>query len=84
MTPEQRLAVLATLERVLPFRECQILLLRWGIDDGHCFTLEECGRIFGISRERVRQLQAQAVARLEKDAEWRNLVASIPAGSILR
>lgn len=82
MTPEQRTAVLATLERVLPFRECQILLLRWGIDDGTRFTLEECGRVFRISHERVRQLQAQAVAKLAEDAEWRELVARIPPGSV--
>jgi len=57
------------LERLLtslPPREVRILQLRYGLLDGKPYTLEEVGRKMGITRERVRQIEAQALARLRK------------------
>jgi len=48
----------------LPPREVRILQLRYGILDGQAYTLEEVGRKMGVTRERVRQIEAQALSRL--------------------
>lgn len=48
----------------LPPREVRILQLRYGLLDGQSYTLEEVGRKMGITRERVRQIEAQALSRL--------------------
>jgi len=48
----------------LPPREVRILQLRYGLLDGHAYTLEEVGRKMGVTRERVRQIEAQALSRL--------------------
>jgi RNA polymerase primary sigma factor len=50
----------------LPPREQRILRLRYGFQDGHMYTLAEIGQRLAITRERVRQLEAQALARLRK------------------
>jgi len=48
----------------LPPREARILKLRYGLLDGRAYTLEEVGRKMGVTRERVRQIEAQALSRL--------------------
>ena len=48
----------------LPAREVRILKLRFGIPDGHRHTLREVGDKIGVSRERVRQIESQALRRL--------------------
>jgi RNA polymerase primary sigma factor len=48
----------------LPPREVRILQLRYGLLDGQVYTLEEVGRKMGVTRERVRQIEAQALSRL--------------------
>lgn len=48
----------------LPEREAYILTLRYGLEDGRIHTLEEVGKEIGVTRERVRQLEAQALNRL--------------------
>lgn len=48
----------------LPAREVRILQLRFGLLDGQAYTLEEVGEKMGVTRERVRQIQAQALSRL--------------------
>ena len=48
----------------LPPREVRILQLRYGLLDGKSYTLEEVGRKMGVTRERVRQIEAQALSRL--------------------
>jgi RNA polymerase primary sigma factor len=48
----------------LPPREVRILQLRYGLFDGQAYTLEEVGRKMGVTRERVRQIEAQALNRL--------------------
>ncbi|MDO4586549.1 MAG: sigma-70 family RNA polymerase sigma factor [Planctomycetia bacterium] len=50
---------------VLSFREREIIRLRFGLADGYTYTLEEVGRIFSVTRERVRQIEAKAVRKLQ-------------------
>ncbi|MBL8131182.1 MAG: sigma-70 family RNA polymerase sigma factor [Anaerolineae bacterium] len=52
----------------LPQREAQILRLRYGLEDGKVYTLEEVGQAIGVTRERVRQLEAQALNRLRQSS----------------
>ncbi len=57
----------------LPPREVRILQLRYGLMDGQAYTLEEVGRKMGVTRERVRQIEAQALSRLRHPAVRRKL-----------
>jgi RNA polymerase primary sigma factor len=57
----------------LPPREVRILQLRYGLLDGETYTLEEVGRKLGVTRERVRQIEAQALSRLRLPAHARKL-----------
>ena len=57
----------------LPPREVKILQLRYGLLDGHSYTLEEVGKKMGVTRERVRQIEAQALSRLRHPAYRRKL-----------
>jgi RNA polymerase primary sigma factor len=63
--------VLAT----LTFREREIIKLRYGIGDGYTYTLEEVGRIFRVTRERVRQIEAKAVRKLRHPVRARQLAS---------
>lgn len=54
---------------LLPAQEQQILRMRFGIPDGVTMTLTQVGELFGISRERVRQIEAKAMKRLRKSEE---------------
>ncbi len=49
----------------LTYREREIIRLRYGLGDGYTYTLEEVGRIFRVTRERVRQIEAKAVRKLQ-------------------
>jgi RNA polymerase primary sigma factor len=66
---EQTRKVLAT----LPPREEQILLMRFGIGQKTESTLEEVGKLFAVTRERIRQIEAKALRRLRTTERWRNL-----------
>ena len=57
----------------LPLREGRILQLRYGLFDGQAYTLEEVGRKVGVTRERVRQIETQALNRLRQPAIRRKL-----------
>jgi RNA polymerase primary sigma factor len=57
----------------LPPREARILQLRYGLIDGEILTLNEVGRKMGVTRERVRQIEAQALSRLRSKGIYREL-----------
>ena len=59
--------------QTLNYREREILKLRYGIGDGYTYTLEEVGRIFKVTRERVRQIEAKAVLKLQHPMRARKL-----------
>ncbi len=68
----------------LTFREREIIKLRYGIGDGYTYTLEEVGRIFRVTRERVRQIEAKAVRKLQHPVRARRLsgfLDSAPEGN---
>ena len=49
----------------LNYREREILRLRYGLTDGYAYTLEEVGKIFSVTRERVRQIESKAVRKMQ-------------------
>lgn len=57
----------------LTYREREIIKLRYGIGDGYTYTLEEVGRIFKVTRERVRQVEAKALRKLQHPVRARKL-----------
>ncbi len=61
--------VLASLE----YREREILRLRFGLADGYAYTLEEVGKIFSVTRERVRQIESKALRTLQHPSRARQL-----------
>jgi len=62
-----------TVLRTLTYREREIIKLRYGLGDGYTYTLEEVGRIFKVTRERVRQIEAKAVRKLQHPVRSRQL-----------
>ncbi len=59
--------------KTLTYREREIIKLRYGLGDGYTYTLEEVGRIFKVTRERVRQIEAKAVRKLQHPARSKHL-----------
>jgi len=59
--------------KTLTYREREIIRLRYGLGDGYNYTLEEVGRIFKVTRERVRQIEAKAVKKLQHPVRSRLL-----------
>ncbi len=59
--------------KTLTYREREIITLRYGLGDGYTYTLEEVGRIFKVTRERVRQIEAKAVRKLQHPVRSRQL-----------
>jgi len=59
--------------KTLTYREREIIKLRYGIGDGYTYTLEEVGRIFRVTRERVRQIKEKALSRLRHVSRARAL-----------
>jgi RNA polymerase primary sigma factor len=59
--------------KTLTYREREIIKLRYGLGDGYTYTLEEVGRIFKVTRERVRQIEAKAVKKLQHPVRSRQL-----------
>ncbi len=59
----------------LNYREREILRLRYGLADGYAYTLEEVGKIFSVTRERVRQIESKAVRKLQQPYRSRSLAS---------
>jgi RNA polymerase primary sigma factor len=59
--------------KTLTYREREIIKLRYGLPDGYTYTQEEVGRIFKVTRERVRQIEAKAVRKLQHPVRMRQL-----------
>lgn len=59
----------------LNYREREILKLRYGLADGYSYTLEEVGKIFSVTRERVRQIESKAMRKLRQPYRSRHLVS---------
>ena len=58
----------------LSYREREIIRLRYGLGDGYSYTLEEVGHIFKVTRERIRQIEAKAVRKLQQPSRSQELV----------
>ncbi len=67
--------------KTLTYREREIIRLRYGLDDGYTYTLEEVGRIFSVTRERVRQIEAKAVRKLQHPIRSDQLASFLPAAA---
>jgi RNA polymerase primary sigma factor len=59
----------------LNYREREIIRLRYGLADGYSYTLEEVGKIFSVTRERVRQIESKAVRKLQQPYRCRSLAS---------
>ena len=67
--------------KTLTYREREILKLRYGIGDGYTYTLEEVGKIFKVTRERVRQVEAKAIRKLQHPVRARKLQGFLDSAS---
>jgi RNA polymerase primary sigma factor len=63
--------------QTLNYREREILKLRYGLADGYAYTLEEVGKIFQVTRERVRQIESKAVKKLQHPQRSKSLVSFV-------
>jgi RNA polymerase primary sigma factor len=66
----------------LNYREREILRLRYGLADGYSYTLEEVGQIFAVTRERVRQIEAKAVRKLQNPARAQPLIGFVDSAEL--
>jgi len=73
MNQDMLKARIADVLAALNYREREIIRLRYGLADGYTYTLEEVGRIFSVTRERVRQIEAKAVRKLQHPVRSRKL-----------
>ena len=78
--------------RSLNYREREIIRLRYGLSDGYAYTLSEVGKIFSVTRERIRQIECEALAKLQQPSCARKLAdfidvvvpeVSPPPGSVV-
>jgi len=62
----------------LSYREREVIKLRYGLGDGHSYTLEEVGGIFKVTRERIRQIESKAMQKLQQPERSGNLASFLP------
>ena len=60
--------------KTLPYREREIIKLRYGLENGYSYTLEEVGALFKVTRERVRQIEANAIRKLQQPSRSQELI----------
>jgi RNA polymerase primary sigma factor len=86
-TPDNELTQAALRDRIdevlkaLTIREQEIIKLRFGLTDGYFYTLDEVGKKFSVSRERVRQIEAAAVRKLQHPERSRKLSCFLDTGT---
>lgn len=68
----------------LSYREREIIKLRFGLGDGRSYTLEEVGRIFKVNRERIRQIEAKAVRKLQQPSRSAKLLGMLDLSEEVR
>jgi len=68
----------------LTYREREIIRLRYGLADGYAYTLEEVGKIFSVTRERVRQIESKAVRKLQQPYRARALVGFLDNAPVMQ
>lgn len=73
-TQEMLRTRIAKVLKTLSYREREIIKLRYGLGDGYSYTLEEVGHIFKVTRERIRQIEAKAVRKLQQPNRSQDLV----------
>jgi len=79
ISPVQEIMVRDTADQVraalhaLSPREEKVIRMRFGIDEPHRYTLDEVGHEFKVTRERIRQIEANAIRKLRQSSQWRNL-----------
>ncbi|TWT98410.1 RNA polymerase sigma factor RpoD/SigA [Stieleria varia] len=76
-------AQIDTAMETLNYREREILRLRYGLADGYTYTLEEVGRIFQVTRERVRQIESKAVRKLQQPYRAKALVSFLDGAELI-
>ncbi len=69
--------------KTLTYREREILKLRYGIGDGYTYTLEEVGRIFKVTRERVRQVESKAIRKLQHPVRRQRLSSFLTGEEVI-
>ncbi|MEN6458616.1 MAG: sigma-70 family RNA polymerase sigma factor [Thermoguttaceae bacterium] len=68
----------------LNYREREIIRLRYGLSDGCAYTLSEVGRIFSVTRERIRQIESEAIRKLQQPAHARRLADFVDRPPLVR
>lgn len=69
-----RRSQIAKVLKTLSYREQEIIKLRYGLRDGYSYTLEEVGHIFKATRERIRQIEAKAIRKLQQPSRRQKLM----------
>ena len=72
--------------KTLTYREREIIRLRYGLGDGYSYTLEETGRIFKVTRERIRQIEAKALGKLKdhsRSNRLRGFIDNLPPATAI-
>jgi len=77
-TSQLRTRLFDVMKEALNHREREIIKLRYGLKDGYTYTLEEVGKIFQVTRERVRQIEAKAVRKLQQPFRKEHLQGYLP------